>query len=101
MILVVLDEAEAELIEAIARYESLERGLGRGFRDEISSSLAWIQIIPRFYGFVLKAIAGLICALFLITFPSSSGKTRCGFLPLRMHGGGRSTGFAADSKIDR
>jgi hypothetical protein len=45
--LVLLDEAQKELGEAIARYEDIELGLGRRLRDEVSSNLAWIQIHPE------------------------------------------------------
>ena len=36
--LVLLDEAEEELVDAIARYERIEPGLGRSLRDEVTSN---------------------------------------------------------------
>jgi len=44
---VLLDEAQDELVDAIARYEGIELGLGRSLRDEVSSNLAWIQAHPE------------------------------------------------------
>jgi hypothetical protein len=45
--LVFLDEAQDELVDAIARYEGIELGLGRSLRDEVTSNLAWIQAHPE------------------------------------------------------
>jgi plasmid stabilization system protein ParE len=45
--LVLLDEAEDELVDAIARYEGIELGLGRSLRDKVRSNLAWIQAHPE------------------------------------------------------
>ena len=45
--LVLLDEAQDELVDAISRYESIELGLGRSLRDEVGSNLVWIQAHPE------------------------------------------------------
>jgi hypothetical protein len=45
--LVLLDEAQTEVVEAISHYENIESGLGRKLRDEIISHLAWIQANPQ------------------------------------------------------
>jgi len=44
---VLVDEAQSELVAAIARYESIEIDLERKLRDEVTSSLAWIQAHPH------------------------------------------------------
>jgi len=45
--IVLLDEAQEELVDAITRYEGIEPGLGRKLRDEFSSNLIWIQAHPK------------------------------------------------------
>lgn len=45
--LILLDEAEDELVDAITRYEGIELGLGRSLRDEVSSNLTWIRAHPE------------------------------------------------------
>jgi hypothetical protein len=45
--LILLDEAQEELVDAITRYEGIEPGLGRKLRDEVGSNLAWIQAHPQ------------------------------------------------------
>jgi len=37
--LILLDETQDELADAIARYEGVELGLGRKLRDEVGSNL--------------------------------------------------------------
>ena len=46
----ILDEAEAEFADAIARYESIESGLGVRLKEEVKSAIAWISArsgLPR------------------------------------------------------
>jgi hypothetical protein len=38
--LVLIDEVQHELVDAIAHYEGIELGLGHRLRDEVSSNLA-------------------------------------------------------------
>ena len=47
MKLVLLDEAQQELIDAITYYEGIESSLGRRLRDEVTSNLAWIRAHPE------------------------------------------------------
>jgi toxin ParE1/3/4 len=47
MNLILLDEAEAELRDAVIYYEGIEQSLGFRFRDEVSASLAWIRDNPE------------------------------------------------------
>jgi len=39
----ILDEAAAEFGDAIARYESIESGLGVRFKEEVKAAMAWIS----------------------------------------------------------
>ena len=43
---VLLHETQNELVEAIARYENIDPGLGRRLLDEVISTLGWIQAHP-------------------------------------------------------
>ena len=43
----ILDEAAAELAEAIARYESIESDLGVRIKEEVKSVVAWIADHPE------------------------------------------------------
>lgn len=43
----ILDEAAAEFAEAIARYESIESGLGVRLKEEVKSVVAWITDQPE------------------------------------------------------
>ncbi len=43
----VLDEAAAELAAAIARYESIESGLGVRLKEEVKSATDWISVHPE------------------------------------------------------
>jgi plasmid stabilization system protein ParE len=43
----VLDEAAAELADAIARYESIESGLGVRLKEEVRSATDWISGHPE------------------------------------------------------
>ena len=43
----ILDEAAAELADAIDRYEWIEPGLGRRMQDEVCRALAWIADHPE------------------------------------------------------
>jgi plasmid stabilization system protein ParE len=45
--LIILDEAQKELTDAITHYEGIEPMLGRKLRDEVGSNLAWIQAHPK------------------------------------------------------
>ncbi|RPJ32162.1 MAG: type II toxin-antitoxin system RelE/ParE family toxin [Verrucomicrobiaceae bacterium] len=52
----ILEEAEVELTDAIARYQSMELGLGVRLKEEVKSTLAWIAGHPetprlRFLGY--------------------------------------------------
>jgi len=50
MNLEILDEATAELQDALARYESIESGLGIRFKQEVKAAVAWITVhieMPR------------------------------------------------------
>jgi hypothetical protein len=49
MTLQILDEAAAELAEAIGRYESIECGLGIRFKEEVKSVLSWIADQPELH----------------------------------------------------
>ncbi len=42
----ILDEAAAELTDAIKRYESIEPGLGARLKDEVKSAVNWIDGHP-------------------------------------------------------
>ena len=42
----ILDEAEAEFADAIARYESIESGLGVRLKEEVKSAITWISSQP-------------------------------------------------------
>ena len=42
----ILDEAEAEFADAIARYESIESGLGVCLKEEVKSAITWISSQP-------------------------------------------------------
>ena len=42
MKLLILDEATAEFADAIARYESIESGLGIRLKHEVRAAVAWI-----------------------------------------------------------
>ena len=55
-----LEQAAAEFEDDIARYESVESGLGARLKTEIKSSVAWIfgQLICP--GFVPRATVGSI-----------------------------------------
>ena len=47
----ILDEAEAEFADAIARYESIESGLGVRLKQKVKSAIAWVSTrsgLPRF-----------------------------------------------------
>ena len=39
----ILDEASAEFADAIARYESIESGLGVWLKQEVRAALEWIE----------------------------------------------------------
>jgi hypothetical protein len=39
----ILDEASAEFADAIARYESIESGLGVRLKQEVRAALEWIE----------------------------------------------------------
>ena len=43
----ILDEAASEFADAIARYESIESGLGVRLKQEVKSALAWISAHPE------------------------------------------------------
>jgi len=43
----ILDEAAAEFADAIARYESIESGLGVRLKEEVQSVVAWIADHPE------------------------------------------------------
>ena len=43
----ILEEAEAELSDAIARYQSIESGLGVRLKEEVRSTRAWIADHPE------------------------------------------------------
>lgn len=47
MIVRILREAEAELVDAIARYELMEAGLGVRLKSEIRKMAAWIGEHPE------------------------------------------------------
>lgn len=47
MKLQILDEAAAEFADAIARYESIESGLGVRLKEEVKSVVAWIADQPE------------------------------------------------------
>ncbi len=49
MTLQILDEATAELAEAIGRYESIESGLGIRLKEEVKSVLTWIADQPKLH----------------------------------------------------
>ena len=42
----ILDEAEAEFADAIARYESIESCLGVRLKEEVKSAITWISSQP-------------------------------------------------------
>ena len=42
----ILDEAAAELADAIDRYESIESGLGVRLKEEVRSAVAWVSANP-------------------------------------------------------
>ncbi len=43
----IIDEAAAEFADAIARYESIESGLGIRLREEVKAAIAWISDQPE------------------------------------------------------
>jgi toxin ParE1/3/4 len=43
----ILQEAEEELAEAIARYEEIEPGLGIRLKEEVRASIRWISAHPE------------------------------------------------------
>lgn len=43
----ILDEAAAEFADAIARYESIESGLGVRLKEEVKSVVAWVADQPE------------------------------------------------------
>ncbi len=43
----ILNEAAAELADAIDRYEWIEPGLGRRMQDEVGGAFAWIAANPE------------------------------------------------------
>lgn len=43
----ILDEAAAEFADAVARYESIESGLGVRLKEEVKSVAAWIAVQPE------------------------------------------------------
>jgi plasmid stabilization system protein ParE len=47
MRLEILDQAEAELADAIAHYEAIEPGLGVRLKQEVRLTLAWIEQNPE------------------------------------------------------
>lgn len=47
MILRILEEAEAELDDAISRYESIEPGLGIRLKEEAKAVVTWIASHPE------------------------------------------------------
>ena len=47
MILRILEEAEAELDDAISRYESIESGLGIRLKEEFKAMINWIARHPE------------------------------------------------------
>jgi hypothetical protein len=49
MTLQILDEATAEIAEAIGRYESIESGLGIRLKEEVKSVLTWIADQPELH----------------------------------------------------
>jgi len=43
----ILEEAASEFADAVARYESIEFGLGVRMKQEVKSALGWISVHPE------------------------------------------------------
>ena len=80
--LVLLDEAQDELVDAISRYESIELGLGRSLRDEVGSNLVWIQAHPEVPRLRPPGYYRVNLRTFPYYIPYSFEVTYFGFLPL-------------------
>lgn len=60
-----VEEAQRELLDAIAHYEGARAGLGRRFKDEADRSIRWIADHPELY----RLRAGAFRRVNLQTFP--------------------------------